>query len=135
MFVGLGFVNVGEVERNSGAQHGLSQRLLFGLVHSVEIDRHQQRADLVVRDVVMRYARDEEINLRSRELLAVALLPNDVLRSQMFSLIVYSPERLVINTAAWAVIANPWPTASSPSPVLALTLTQLSSTPSVEAMF
>ena len=78
------------VERDAGAQHGLSQSLLFSLIHSLEVDRHQQRADLIVRDFVVRYTRDKEINLCSRELLAVALLTNDILRSQRFFLMAYS---------------------------------------------
>ena len=86
MFVSLGFGNAGEVERNTGTQHRLSQRLLLGLVHPFEIDRHQESADLIVCNIVMRDPGDKEINLCSRELLAVALLPNDILRSQMFFL-------------------------------------------------
>ena len=86
MFISLGFGNAGEVERDAGTQHRLSERLLFGLIHSVEIDRHQESAHLIVCDVVMRDPGDKEINLCSRELLAVALLPNDILRSQMFFL-------------------------------------------------
>jgi len=86
MFVGLWFSNVREIECDTGAQHRLSQRLLFVLVHPVEVDRHQESADLIVRDVVMRDTCDKEINLCPRELLAVAFLPNDILRSQMFFL-------------------------------------------------
>ena len=76
-------------------QHGLGKRLLLGVVHAVEIDGHQQCADLIVGNGPLRHAVDEEVDLFTGEMLAVAFLSNYVLRSQS-SL----PQVLVIITTA-----------------------------------
>ncbi len=67
MLVSLGFGNTGEVERDSRLQHRFGERLLFGLIHAVEVDGHQQRANLVVGNVAMSDTRNEEIDLFTRE--------------------------------------------------------------------
>src|ERR1044072_1412801 len=63
-------------------QHRVGEQFLLGVVHTVEEDGHQQRADLVISDGSVRDALDEEGDLVAGELLAVALLADYVLRSQ-----------------------------------------------------
>lgn len=67
-------------------QHCFSEDLLFGIVHAVEKYCHQQRADLVISDGPASNAFNKENYLFAGELRAVALLTNDVLRSQLSSL-------------------------------------------------
>ena len=62
-----------------------SEDLLLGVVHAVQVDGHQQRADLVVGDTAARDALDEEIDFLTRELFAVTFFSDDVLRSQIVS--------------------------------------------------
>src|SRR6267143_6709721 len=83
MFVRFWFGDVSEVENHPGVQHRFSQQLLLGLVHAVEIDGHQQSADLVISYLFAGYAADEEIDLFTREMFAIAFFANDVLRSQV----------------------------------------------------
>src|SRR6266550_5827910 len=83
MFVRFWFGDVSEVENNSGIQHRLSQRLLLGLVHAVEVDGHQQSADLIISYLFARYAADEEIYFFTREMFAIPFFANDVLRPQV----------------------------------------------------
>ena len=65
----FGLANVGEVEDVAGLQHRLGQGLLLGVVHAVQVDGHQQRADLVVGDAAAGDAVDEEVDLFAREIL------------------------------------------------------------------
>src|SRR6185295_2838802 len=109
-------------------QHGVRENLLLGIVHAVEVDGHEQRAYLVIRNCAARYAVDEELDLLARKSLAVTFLSDNVLRSQFAS-------PLLRRTTACADTASPSPTASSPSPVLALMLTQEISTPRTSAIF
>src|SRR4030095_13604703 len=52
------------------------------LVHAVQVDRHQQRADLVIRNASARDSADEEVDLVARKALTVSVLSYDVLWSQ-----------------------------------------------------
>jgi hypothetical protein len=66
-------------------QHGIRKNLLFRVVHAVQVDRHQQSANLIVSDSTARDAVDEEIDLLARKFFAVTFLSDDVLRSQLAS--------------------------------------------------
>src|SRR5882724_9133311 len=83
MFVGFWFRDIGEVENHPGIQHRFRQRLLLGLVHAIEVDSHQQSADLIISNLLAGYAPNEEIDLLTREMFAIPLFPNNVLRSQV----------------------------------------------------
>src|SRR6267378_1436995 len=128
MLVSFWFVDVRKIERVSRMQHGVGEDLLLIIVHAVQVNGHQQRANLVVSDRAARDAVDEEIDLTARKLFAVTLLADYILRSQIAS-------PFLVRTTACAETASPWPTASSPSPVLAFTLTHEISTPKTSAIF
>ena len=67
---------------------------MLGWIHAIEINGHEQCADLVVGYVAAGDAGDEEFNLFTRETQAVSLFSYDVLWSQAASLV------LSISTAA-----------------------------------
>jgi hypothetical protein len=61
---GLG---MSEKSRNvAGVEHGLGQSLLLGVVHAVQVDGHEQRADLIVGNAAAGDACDEEVDLFTR---------------------------------------------------------------------
>jgi hypothetical protein len=66
MFVCLWFGNVGEVEDVAGVEHGLGQSLLLGIVHAIQVDGHEERADLVIGDAAIGNSLDEEVDLFTR---------------------------------------------------------------------
>src|SRR5581483_3137236 len=85
VFIYLGFGNVLEVENLARVQHRQRQRRLFGVGHAVEENGHEPRRNLIFGNVAAGYAADEEFDFLAREFAAVALLANDVLRSQLSS--------------------------------------------------
>src|SRR5262249_39067243 len=66
MLVSFWFGNIGKVENVSGVEHRLGEDLLLVLVHTVQVDGHEQRADLIIRDAAARDSADEELNLFTR---------------------------------------------------------------------
>src|SRR5689334_5519346 len=66
MFVGFWFGNVGEVEDVAGVQHGFGECLLLGIVHAVQVNGHEESADLVVGNAPVANSRDEEVDLFTR---------------------------------------------------------------------
>src|SRR5688500_11716227 len=117
-------------------ENGLSELGLLGFIHPIQINCHQQGADLIVRDCALSDAVDKKLDLVACQSQAIAFLSDDVLWSQTVS---PSPSCFglpaVISTTACAPTASPRPTASIPSPVFALTLTTEGSTASTCAMF
>src|ERR1041384_6326263 len=109
-------------------KHRIGEDFLPGVSHAVQVNRHQQRANLIVGNATTGYAVDKERDFFWREFLAISLLPNHVLRSQDMSPLFF------IRTTADADTARPSPTASSPSDVFAFMLTFEISTPSASLM-
>jgi len=68
-----------EIDRLAAAHHRVRQRERLGRRQPPEVDRHQERRDLVVRDVAARVPEHELRDLLRGELGAVAL-PLDQLR-------------------------------------------------------
>ncbi len=62
-------------------QHREGEQLLFGVVHAVQVNCHQQRAYLVVGDSAVGDAGDEKSDLLAGELFTVTLFADYVLRS------------------------------------------------------
>jgi len=52
------------------------------VIHAIEVNGHQQCADLVIGDLAVRDPIDEELNLFTRQRLTVSLFSDNVLRSQ-----------------------------------------------------
>lgn len=67
-------------------QHCIGEDRLLGIVHAIQVDGHEQGADLIVGNRPPRHAFNEERDLIARESLAVPFLANYVLRSQSFPL-------------------------------------------------
>src|SRR5712671_1053920 len=86
MLVCFWFSDVRKVEGASRMEHGLSQGLLLGVIHALEVNSHQQRTDLIIGNAIMRNSLDEEHDLFARQTLAVSFFSDDVLRSQAFPL-------------------------------------------------
>ena len=63
MLVCFRFGNIGEVEDVAGVEHCFRQRLLLCLVHAIQVNGHEQRADLVVSNATAGNSADEEVNL------------------------------------------------------------------------
>src|SRR3954447_12013747 len=83
MFVSFWPVNVRKVEKGSRMQHRMGKSVLLGLVHSAMKNRHQQRRSLVIDNLTSGNAVHEVLYLFNRKRLAVALLPDNVLWSQL----------------------------------------------------
>ena len=86
MLIGLWFGDVGEVEDDPRVQHRFGEGLLLTRVHAIQVDRHQQRANLIVRNLSARYATYEEFDLFIGEMFTIALFANNVLWSHQFIL-------------------------------------------------
>jgi len=52
------------------------------VIHAIEVNGHQQCANLVISDLAVRHSIDEEFNLFMRQRLTVSLFSDNVLRSQ-----------------------------------------------------
>src|SRR5215213_5178744 len=66
MLICFWFGNVRKVENVAGVEHGFRQSLLLRLVHAVEVDGHEERADLIVGNAAAGDACDEEVDLFTR---------------------------------------------------------------------
>src|SRR5436309_13137012 len=130
MLVNFRFRDVREIEYLAGMKHGVRQPCRPACTHAVEKDRHQQRRRLIVSHRAARHAVNEERNLLVREAAAIAFLLDHILRSQTHPHYTRSSK-----ITACTVTASPRPTASSPSPVFAFTLTHEASTFNVCARF
>ena len=67
-----------EVDGLAALHHGVGERMRLGVAEPLEVDGHAERGHLVVGDLVARIGEDEPGDLRVRQLLAVALLLNQL---------------------------------------------------------
>jgi hypothetical protein len=54
------------IEDVSGVEHRFGEDLLLVLVHAVQVDRHEQRTDLVIGDAAACDSANEEFDLFTR---------------------------------------------------------------------
>ena len=66
MFVSFWFGNVGEVENVSRVEHRFGEDLLLRLVHAIQVNGHEQRTNLIIRDATARDSVNEELDLFTR---------------------------------------------------------------------
>jgi hypothetical protein len=67
-------------------QHGVGKVCLLVIVHTIQVDGHEQSANLIVGNRAARDAFDKEGDLLARKVIAIAFSANYVLRSQSFPL-------------------------------------------------
>src|SRR5689334_6586194 len=70
MFVDFRFGDVRKIEHLSRMKHRVCQRGGFGVSHSIQKDRHQQRGTLIVSNVTIGDPTNEEFDLLAREFAA-----------------------------------------------------------------
>src|SRR5882757_2732504 len=78
MFIDLSCGKFGEVEDFARTQHGVGQDRSLGSAKTLQDHGHEPGGNLIVGDVVIGVGADEVLDLRARQLDAVALLPNHI---------------------------------------------------------
>ena len=81
VLVGFFAGHVGEVDDDARVEHDAGERDDLVVVHAPEVDGHQKRRQLVVRDAAVQQAVDEEAELGVGDDAAVTLALNDVVGS------------------------------------------------------
>ena len=72
----------GPVEDAARVPHGQRQCYGLALGHALEEDRHRQRRDLALGDAAVGQTLNEEVDLVGRQLVAVTLGADDLLREE-----------------------------------------------------